>query len=230
MSSASPEPPLDSTDRLARRLRGFGPAGIVAILIVLAGNLVFVPLSAILVLVWAHWSRTPWRQLGLARPRSWGRVIAIGVPSGILFKLVLKIVVMPLLGAPATNARCHYLTGNTAALPLMLYMVVVGAGFGEEMVFRGYLFERMRHLLGPGRGALVLTIAVTSAFFAGAHYYDQGWPGVEQAAVTGVVFGMIYALTRRLWIPMIAHAFFDLTAVLLIYMDRESTLAHLLFR
>jgi hypothetical protein len=56
---------------------------------------------------------------------------------------------MPLLGADPVNATYHYLAGNPAALPGMLFSVVIGAGFGEETLFRGYLFERLRKLLDP---------------------------------------------------------------------------------
>jgi hypothetical protein len=52
-------------------LRRFGPIGILAILLILAGNLLFVPLSALLVLLWARLSETPWRDIGFVRPRSW---------------------------------------------------------------------------------------------------------------------------------------------------------------
>jgi hypothetical protein len=69
-----------------------------------------------------------------------------------------------------------------------------GAGFGEETLFRGFLFERLGKLLGTDRAALVATVLLTSGLFALAHYHDQGVPGVEQAAVAGVVFGTIYAL------------------------------------
>jgi hypothetical protein len=41
-----------SSDRLAARLRGFGPVGLLAILVILAGGLVAVPLGALLVLLW----------------------------------------------------------------------------------------------------------------------------------------------------------------------------------
>lgn len=62
-------PPSD--DSVAEGLRGFGPLGILAILVILlAGNYPFVPLSAILVLVWVWRSRTPWREIGYVRPRA----------------------------------------------------------------------------------------------------------------------------------------------------------------
>ena len=71
----------------SEQLRGFGPLGILAILVILAGNLIVVPLSAILVLVWARRSRTPWREIGYVRPESWIRDVAVGIVFGIAFKL-----------------------------------------------------------------------------------------------------------------------------------------------
>ncbi|HEV3410298.1 MAG TPA: hypothetical protein VG095_08380, partial [Chthoniobacterales bacterium] len=48
----------------AEQLRGFGPIGILAIVVIYLGNIFFRPLSALLVLAWAWASRTPWRELG----------------------------------------------------------------------------------------------------------------------------------------------------------------------
>jgi membrane protease YdiL (CAAX protease family) len=73
-------------------------------------------------------------------------------------------------------------------------------------------------------------VLLTSAWFSIAHYRDQGWSGVEQAAATGLVFGTTFAITGRIWLPMIAHAAFDLTAVVLIYRGLESNVAHWLFK
>ena len=211
------------------QLRGFGPVGLLALSIIVASNFLAVPLSAVLVLVWAHLSQTPWRRLGFAAPRSWTRILAIGIPFGILFKLGMKAIVMPLLGAPAVNARYHYLAGNAAALPWMLSLVVLGAGFGEETVFRGFFFERLGKLLGTRPAALAATVLLTSGLFALAHYRDQGLSGMEQAAVTGLVFATVFAVSGQLWLPMVAHAVFDVTAVALIYWNWESAVAHLLF-
>src|SRR5690349_17544019 len=51
-------------DGLAASLRGFGPAGILAIAAILLGNALFVPRSALLVHAWARLSRTPWSEIG----------------------------------------------------------------------------------------------------------------------------------------------------------------------
>ena len=103
-----------SDDRVAAGLRGFGPLGILAILIILAANLVVAPLSAVLVLVWAWQSRTPWREIGYVRPDSWTGSLATGIAFGIAFKFLMKAIVMPLLGADPINQAYHYLVGNTA--------------------------------------------------------------------------------------------------------------------
>ena len=126
-----------ASDRVAGGLRGFGPLGILAILVILAGNAVVVPLSGVLVLVWVWLSRTPWREIGYVRSASWMRTVAVGIVFGIAFKFLMKAIVMPLLGADPINQAYHFLAGNRAALPGMLYVIIVGAGFGEETVFRG---------------------------------------------------------------------------------------------
>lgn len=203
-------------------LRGFGPLGLAAILVILAGNLLFPPLSALLVLAWAYASEMPWHELGFVQPKSWTKSILIGVAFGALFKLAMKAIVMPLLGAPPVNAHYHYLAGNAAALPGMLYALIIGAGFGEETVYRGYMFERLGKVLGSGRRAKLAIVLITTALFAAAHYPEQGIPGVEQAVFTGLAFGSIYAVTGELFMLMVAHASFDLVALALIYWNLEA--------
>jgi uncharacterized protein len=227
MSDVATQP---AGDPFAAKLRGFGPVGILAVLAILAGNLIVAPLSAILVLVWVRRSRTPWREIGFVRPRSWARTVAIGILFGVAFKLAMKALVMPLLGADPVNHAYHYLAGNAPALPGALVLVTVVAGFGEETVFRGYFFERLGKLIGTGTAAKVFTVLLTSTLFALAHYQEQGLAGTEQAAFTGLAFGTIFARTGEIWLPMVAHAAFDVAAVWIIYRDAESAIAHLVFR
>jgi uncharacterized protein len=221
VTASDPEAGAAAIDRAS--LRGFGPIGILAFLLILAGNLLFVPLSALLVLAWAKVSDTPWSELGFSRPPpgSWWRIVAIGIGLGVALKLIMKAIVMPLLGAPPTNEAYRFLVGNAAALPAVLYLVIVGAGFGEETLFRGYLFERLGKLFRRGLWTKALIVFLTAAFFGVVHYPEQGMPGVEQALLVGLVFGSIYAFTQRLWMLMVAHAAFDLTAVAIIYFGWE---------
>jgi len=217
-------------DRVAAGLRGFGPLGIAAILAILAGNLAGPPLSAVLVLAWAWRSCTPSSELGFVRPASWARTAILAIVAGAAFKLAMKAVVMPLLGADPINRAYHYLAGNRAALPGMVLAVIFGAGFGEEVVYRGWMFERLAKLLGTSPPAKAFIVLLTSTLFGLAHWTGQGLPGVEQATIFGLVAGTIFAFTRRLWPLVIAHAAFDLTALAIVYWDIEPSIAQLLFK
>ena len=219
-----------ASDRFAQSLRQFGLLGILAILVILAGNLVILPLSAMLVLVWAWISRTPWREIGFVRPRSWVSTLAVGIVFGAAFKLLMKAIVMPLLDAPPINQAYQFLEGNTAALPWMLYVIIFAAGFGEETVFRGWMFERLGKLFGHRAWAKTLIVLITSVWFGLVHYSFQGIPGVQQATIVGLVFGTTFSITGRLPMLIIAHAAFDLTALAMIYWGFESDIAHLIFK
>lgn len=224
------DPPSGIDDRIAAALRGFGPLGILAILIILAGNFLVPPLSAVFALVWVRLSRTPWHEIGYVRPKSWIGSVAIGIAFGVVFKLVMKAIVMPLLGASPINAPYHYLAGNTAALPGMVFTLIVVAGFGEETVFRGWMFERFGKLFGPSLWARIFIVLITSLWFGSLHYKEQGLAGVEQAIFTGLAFGTIFAVRRRIFMLMVAHAAFDLMALALIYWNIESQVAHFIFK
>lgn len=212
-------------DETARALRGFGAAGLLAIAVVYLGNALFEPLGALLVLGWAWRSGTLWAEIGFARLRSWFLAIAGGVAGGIALKLLLKALVLPALGAPPVNAAFHYLAGNNAALPGAILLMVVGAGFGEEVLFRGVAFERLGKLLGESAGAKAIIVLITAFWFGLEHLSNQGYWGFLQGTIVGLVFGAVYARWRNLWPLIAAHAAFDLTALAIIYLDLEREVA-----
>jgi membrane protease YdiL (CAAX protease family) len=106
----------------------------------------------------------------------------------------------------------------------------VYAGLGEEIYFRGFLFERLGALIGRRPAAKALTVIATAVFFGSLHYPEQGLAGAEQATIVGLIYGAIYARTGRLWLLISAHAAFDLTALAIIYWELETAVAHLVFR
>jgi membrane protease YdiL (CAAX protease family) len=190
--------PVD--DALARRLRGFGLLGVLAFVVIAALGPVLEPLGTVLVLAWVSASRTPWRKLGFARSKSWVRTAILGIVFGCALKCVLKAIVMPLLGADPINQTYHYLAGNSAALNVMALSILV-VSVNEETVFRGFVFERLGELLGHNLAAKIATVIVSTTWFAAVHYLEQGVAGVEQAAMTGLAFGTVFAVTRQIWIP-----------------------------
>jgi hypothetical protein len=205
-------------DRFAARLRGFGFVGVLALSAIYVGSVIVPGLGALLVLAWAWRSRTPWSEIGFSRPDSWVATIGLGIALGLALRGLMKFLVMPLLGAPAVNPAFHHLEGNSAALPLAIFMMGFVAAFGEEVVMRGFLFERLTRLLGRGKAAMTTIVLVTAILFGLGHYSLQGPAGAQHAAIMGLVFGSLYALTNRLWLPVVTHAAFNLAGLAIIYL------------
>lgn len=113
---------------------------------------------------------------------------------------------------------------------MTLFLTIVGAGFGEETMFRGYAFERLTKLFGNSIVAKIAIVLLTSIWFGLMHYGGQGLAGTEQATIVGLAFGTIFVITGRLFMLMIAHAAFDLTAYAIIYWNLETAVARFIFR
>ena len=216
LSPATTPPP----DKQPRRW----PLEVLWLLAILAGgNLV----GLALVFLWVWRSRTPLACLGFVRPNNLARTVAMGTLGGVALKLALKALIMPALGFDAINPVYRYVTGNPSALWRMLLLVIIGGGIGEETIFRGFLFHRLR-VLGGGRWGQLPVVIVTSSAFAVMHYADQGVSGAVQASMTGLTLGTVYLLSGNIWAPMVVHGAYDVAALLLIYWNLESAVAHAL--
>ncbi len=185
-----------------------------------------------LVLVWRWLSKTPWREIGYVRPWSWTLEALIGAVSGVAFKFAMKAVVMPLLGAEPVNHTFHYLAHNQAeVLPFAFYAVILGAGFGEETVFRGWLFERLGQDLRTKRGRQGADRPCDVGPVRRRPLFDAGncrrGAGPSSSALRSAPSWRSPAASGPL---MWAHAAFDLAALAMIYYDCETSIAHLVFK
>jgi len=87
---------------------------------------------------------------------------------------------------------------------MVLFLFAAVNGFGEELVIRGYLIPRLERIWGSA----LLAIAATSLLFASYHIY-QGLLGALFIFVGGVIYGIVFCVTRRLWPVVIAPAIAD---------------------
>lgn len=221
---------LTIDQRVAASLKGFGAGGVLSLILILAAVLVAIPLAGVLVLLWAWLSYTPLREIGLKRPNSWLGVIVIGVIVGVGLKLLMKSVVLPYLGAPPTNAAFHDLQGDFDRFLIEIPQLIIFAGFCEELIFRGYLINRIQAWLGASATSGIVAVLLTAAIFGPLHYFMQGYWGALQATVVGILFAGAYLLNgQRLWSLIVAHGAFDVFAFWIIYAGMEEKFAHLVF-
>lgn len=122
-----------------------------------------------------------WRDIGLRRSKAWWKIALRGVVAAVLIAVIANVLVQPfvdrLISRPVNNSRFADLPGNLKVLLRWLALVWTIVAFGEEMVFRGYLMNRITDLAGKTRTGLVLALLGSSAIFGLAHGY-QGLAGI----------------------------------------------------
>jgi membrane protease YdiL (CAAX protease family) len=85
--------------------------------------------------------------------------------------------------------------------------IAVLAGLGEEMLFRGAVQGSLQHWMG-----LWLAVLISSVFFGLMHAVTALYAIL--AAIIGAFFGMVYWYTDNLLVVAIAHALYDILALL----------------
>jgi len=168
--------------------------------------------------------RLRWRDVGLARYRSWPTTLAIGVGLGMVietFQLTLtQPILSRLLGRQPDLELFRMVTGNWKMTVLFIALSWTLAAFGEEMFWRGYLMNRVADVVGRGRAAWIVSLLIVSVIFGFAHEY-QGLTGWIEESLAGFYLGAMYLATRRnLSVPILVHGVSDTIDMLLIYLGK----------
>jgi len=165
-----------------------------------------------------------WRDVGLTRLRRWGRMLAFGVLAGIGMELLELFVTQPLLvrmtGKMPDLSDLQVLRGNAKVFLLFLLLTWTLAAFGEEMVYRGYLMNRVAGLANNSRTAWIVSLVLVSVLFGYSHF-DQGITGQMENAMDGLLLGLLYlGCGRNLWLPIIAHGITDTVDITLLFVGK----------
>jgi membrane protease YdiL (CAAX protease family) len=171
-----------------------------------------------------RWRGLGWRDVGLARPANWRRTIVIGVLCGIGMELLELFVTQPLLvkitGKMPDLSDLGDVRGDWKLLLLFVALSWTLAAFGEEMVSRGYLMNRVAGLFRDPKLAWTVSL-ITVSFVFGLSHIDQGMTGQIENMINGLLLGLIFLATGcNLWAPIIAHGVTDTTDVLLLYLGK----------
>ena len=135
---------------------------------------------------------------GLPLSPGWAAQFGVGCAFGVL---LIALAVVPLAVWGGLSFRVVLTVRSLAKIALVFALVISGA-LAEELMFRGYPFQRLIEAIGA-TGSIV----VFSALFGVVHLSNPGatiWGLVNTVAI-GVLLSILYLRTRALWISWGFH-------------------------
>jgi membrane protease YdiL (CAAX protease family) len=143
----------------------------------------------------------PLGSVGLRLDRRWARLFLLGALGGCGL--------MALMALVAYLGGGFHLVRNPQAGPAALLAgawLFLAVAFSEEVLFRGYLFQRLCQGIGPWPAQLLVAL-----LFAGVHWGNPGMSGATRAwasldlVLAGLLLGQCYLRTRSLALPIGLH-------------------------
>jgi uncharacterized protein len=161
---------------------------------------------ALAILLWLTLAeRLPLSSVGFCRP-TW-RGVVFGILAAVVITAIMVVqfsIIIPLLHLNAASivARQRAILNTPYWFRIFL---VLRAAVVEEILFRGYLIEKVRQL---SRSTALAVIASVAAF---AYAHLRGWGPVQPIAVggSGLVLALLYVWRRDLPSNMLGHFLAD---------------------
>ena len=136
--------------------------------------------------------------MGFPVVSGWKRQLDAGC---FLAVILSSLAVLPIVIWGDLNITIHLNSQALVRAVVALVILICGA-LGEELMFRGYPFQRLEEAIGP-----VGAIAIFSVLFGIVHLANPGaslW-GLINTILIGVVLAIAYLRTRALWLPWGLH-------------------------
>ncbi|MDD5223341.1 MAG: CPBP family intramembrane metalloprotease [bacterium] len=170
-------------------------------------EVVSVPLASALIFVFARLRRDfPVRDyLGLVRPAPWDLIKWLVITAA---AIVASDVFLYCFSSQVADFMVNVY--KTARFwPLLAFVLVVAAPFFEEVFFRGFLFQGIRHSrLGPGGAVVFCALAWAVIHFQ----YDLY--GMITIFAFGIMLGWARFRSGSVYLPIMMHAFINLVALI----------------
>ncbi len=110
-----------------------------------------------------------------------------------------------------------YLRDNLIVFLGALASVYFISSFGEEVIYRGFLVNRIAELGGQTRAAWCVAVVLSAVVFGYVHS-PWGLAGMIQTGCMGLALGICYlAVRRNLWVNVLAHVYLDTLLLAPIY-------------
>lgn len=162
-------------------------------------------------------ARRSLRELGLRMPSI--RELGIGV-LGTLAAFIASTVVGGIIEAithakPQEQIISLFEKLPAADIPVAVVTAVLIAPLAEELIFRGFLYNAVKHYLRAPAA-----IIVSSVLFAAAHGDLRLIPELGTAAI---IFTCVYEYTGCMWANILCHALFNSIATIAIFVFHQTS-------
>jgi uncharacterized protein len=146
--------------------------------------------------------------LGFPVARGWKRQLGAGCILGLI---LASLAVVPVMIWADTRVDIHVNSRSLLRAAVVLIVLIFGA-LAEELMFRGYPFQRLEEAIGA-----IGAIAVFSVLFALVHLSNPGASplGLLNTVLIGLVLAIAYLRTRALWLCWGIHFGWNVTLGLL---------------
>ena len=146
-----------------------------------------------------HIEAEPRTAMGLAFDQFWLRDALLGMLIG---GGMIALAVAAMLTASVALRFNLKLTWRTTELAALELFILATGAMAEELMFRGYPFQRLIEATGPARAVILLSVLFGAVHLQNPH--SSRWAFVNTIAV-GVLFAIAYLKTRALWLPWGIH-------------------------
>ena len=164
----------------------------------------------------------PFSALGFKREKFNAKNLLVHAPLvalGLFIFYVFAVVpgIEKLTGVPIDYSSMSQLEGNLQVTIVWLLLVWATAGFGEEIIFRGFFMRQFVKFFGESKISIVLNIVLVTGFFGFMHS-QQGITGQLVTWIIGALIALIFYLRKYdLWFVIAVHGFFNTIALICIY-------------
>lgn len=217
----------DSQNRLALLLRENRKVILIEILFMALLIWIGIPPSTTMYLLLLAWLLLRlrgrlWRDLGLRAPKNWNKTLLLGIGGGLLYFFLANWGIAPLTQSLFdTEKDLSVFDSMVGSLPMLLVWLAAAwtlAAFGEEMLYRGYIQNRVEDLISNASFKFILGALTNALLFGLAHAY-QGWAGAATSVLFGLVLSAVYRWNgRNLWACILFHGVFDTPGLIFIYL------------
>lgn len=178
----------------------------------------------ITILLFTYWNDKSLTRIGLQPNFSFLKTIGIALLLFVVTIPILDFIIQPLVnkitGEIADYSAFKSIGGNFPKYSKYFLFILISAGFGEEILFRGFLFRQLKIIIPEFKFKTILIIVLSAIFFSLPHLY-QGPSGLIMTFIFGIIFATVYVKSNyNLWVTILLHGLIDSMFITLAYFDK----------